>query len=250
MFHDKVRSVLLLSGVFAANFLETWSETRIEEKFLRDSDIGARFASAFQAFEGWTTTFEFSNTFQFDTFASRVILYSSSAAYFFLFPMLAVCVAIALARRTNPIYLRCFAYAIALNYLISLPFYLVYPIPERWAFPESNAILLSDHISSRLIEAFRPISALDNCFPSSHVSVTVLLILAAYTFQMQLKHFVLAIGLAVILSTYILGIHWLPDIIAGVAAGIVSWFVVIAIHLKHSGTVTNKKFVAASANVV
>jgi len=37
-------------------------------------------------------------------------------------------------------------------------------VPERWAYPESHAVLLSDLWSTRLIETIRPISGLDNCF--------------------------------------------------------------------------------------
>jgi len=45
-------------------------------------------------------------------------------------------------------------------------------VPERWAYPESHAVLLSDLWSTRLIETIRPISGLDNCFPSFHISGT------------------------------------------------------------------------------
>jgi membrane-associated phospholipid phosphatase len=230
MSNDKSGSILLLAVVFAANFVETQSENWIEgQKFLVDSDIGVRCAAAFQWLEGRAPL-------DFDNSIGDVAAYSSSVAYFFIFPVLAVGVAIALLRRSNPVYLRCFAHAIALSYVISLPFYLLYPIPERWAFPESGALLLSDHVSSRLIEIFRPISAIDNCFPSSHVSITVILVLAVYTFQMPLKHCIFALGLAIIVSTYVIGIHWLPDIGTGVVLGAVSWLVVIAFAIKRSTT--------------
>src|SRR5436853_3506369 len=122
MLHDKGRSTLLLGAVFVANFLETWSESRIERRFFGNSDMGIRFASAFQSLEATLTKFDFNNTFAFESFSSRFIAYSSSVAYFLLFPLVAFGIAIALARRANPIYLRCFAYTIALNYLVSLPF--------------------------------------------------------------------------------------------------------------------------------
>lgn len=228
MQHDKTRSILLLVVVFAANWVETQGENWVEgTKFLANSNIGIRCAAAFQWLEHRTP-------FDFYNFSDDVAAYLSSVAYFFVFPVLIIGTTITLARRANPTYLRCFARAIGVNYLISLPFYLFYPIPERWAFPESGALLLSDHVSSRLIEAFRPISAIDNCFPSTHVSITVILILLAYTFQMGLRHCMLALGLAVILSTYVLGIHWLPDIATGFAAGAASWLVVIAIAIKPS----------------
>jgi membrane-associated phospholipid phosphatase len=33
---------------------------------------------------------------------------------------------------------------------------------------------------------------------------------------------VLALGLTVILSTFVLGVHWVPDMLAGVAVGVLS----------------------------
>ena len=65
-------------------------------------------------------------------------------------------------------------------YGFSLPFYLFLPVPERWAYPDAQAILLSDLWSARFIETIRPISGLDNCFPSFHVSGTIALVLVWY----------------------------------------------------------------------
>jgi membrane-associated phospholipid phosphatase len=83
-------------------------------------------------------------------------------------------------------------------------------------------MLLSDRWSSGLIELLRPISGLDNCFPSTHVSFTVVIILVGYLFRVRLRHTILALGMTTILSTFVLGIHWLPDILAGVAVAFLS----------------------------
>jgi membrane-associated phospholipid phosphatase len=90
---------------------------------------------------------------------------------------------------------------------------------ERWTHAESGAMLLSDRWSSKLIEIVRPVSGLDNCFPSSHTSITVVIIAVAFFFNVRFRAPVLALGIAVIISTFVLGIHWLPDVIAGAAAG-------------------------------
>ena len=100
---------------------------------------------------------------------------------------------------------------------------------ERWTNADSGAMLLSDRWSSKLIEYVRPVSGLDNCFPSSHVSLTVIIILACYLFQVRFRTPILALGLTIILSTLVLGIHWLPDVIAGAAVGLLS--VAVAVKL-------------------
>jgi len=99
---------------------------------------------------------------------------------------------------------------------------LFFPVPERWAYPESDAILLSDQWTSVLIDSIRPMSALNNSFPSTHVSLTVIMIIVCWMFHVRLRMTVTALATTVILATFVLGIHWLTDIIAGVAAGALS----------------------------
>ena len=117
---------------------------------------------------------------------------------------------------------RIFVLSIAVTYAVSLPFFVLLPVPERWAFPDSQAVLLSDLWSARLIETIRPISGLDNCFPSFHVSGTFDLVFVWYVLRLRFRHAIALLGAAVALSTILLGIHWLADVVAGVALAIVS----------------------------
>ena len=75
------------------------------------------------------------------------------------------------------------------------------PVPERWAYPDSHAVLLSDLWSTRLIETIRPISGLDNCFPSFHMSGTIALVLVWYRLGLPFRHTIACLGAAVALST-------------------------------------------------
>jgi membrane-associated phospholipid phosphatase len=146
-------------------------------------------------------------------------MYAYSVSYFAFLPILGVAVLVALARRREIAPMRVLCLAVAFDYLVSLPWFLLFPVPERWAYPESSAMLLSDLWSSRLIDAIRPISALNNSFPSTHVSLTVVVIAVCWLFHVRLRNAVTALGITVILATFLLGIHWLADILAGVAAG-------------------------------
>ena len=129
---------------------------------------------------------------------------------------------IALARRAELAPFRVLCLAVAADYLMSLPWFLLFPVPERWAYPDSNAILLSDQWSSTLIDSIRPLSAINNSFPSTHVSLTVIVIFVCWLFHVRLRNTVTALAITVILATFVLGIHWLADIIAGVAVGALS----------------------------
>jgi membrane-associated phospholipid phosphatase len=95
-------------------------------------------------------------------------------------------------------------------------------------------VLLSDLWSSRLIEAFRPISGLDNCFPSFHVALAVIVALTGFVQRVRLRFCLAACSSLVVLSTFVLGIHWLADIAAGVATGVLG----VAIALRWEARLT------------
>jgi len=200
--------------VFTANLLETRWEGRIDSEHPLNPH-GYDFARAMQQLEHQVGVGKFEN----HDATSAIALWGYSISYFFLFPMLCVAVALALAWREDLEAYRVFCMAIAIDYGISLGFFIFMPVPERWFVPDSGAMLLSDLLDPRWIESIRFVSSLDNCFPSTHTSLTSILILLCYRFRVRLRTTVLALGLPVILATFALGIHWLPDIVAGAAVG-------------------------------
>jgi len=214
MLRTRAGLTALLALVFALNWAETWGETRAQQLWGFGLERGEKVAGAQHELEDPFLSFEFHDV------TNRVAAYGYSIAYFFLFPLLAVVVGVAMARRDDPRPYRVLALAAVINYVASLGFYIFYPAPERWAYPESAAVLLSDRMWFRLIEFLRPWSGLDNCFPSFHVSLTVVLVLTCYLFHSRLRHAAAAVGATIVLSTFVLGIHWVADIAAGLAAGV------------------------------
>ncbi len=207
--------VVVLVILFGINLAETVIETWMREASGVGKDLGYSLAATFHALEGGLS-------FEHHDKAGAVAVYGYSISYFFLSPLLGLGVAWLLARRRTVTPFRTFCLSIVSAYAISLPFFLFFPVPERWAYPPSEAVLLSDQWTSKLIEAIRPISGLDNCFPSFHVSFTVVTVLCAYLFAVRLRTVVLALGATVVLSTFVLGIHWIPDMLAGLAVGVIS----------------------------
>lgn len=206
-----------LTGLLAVVWVLNWAETNAEDLWSvrRDAWIGYDLAGAFSWLERGLS-------FDRHDLAGPVAVYVGSIAYFFLPVLLLVMTLVALIPRRTAEGYRIFVFAIGLCYLISMPFFLFLPVPERWAYPESQAILLSDLWSVRLIETIRPISGLDNSFPSFHVSGTIALALVWYVLRLPLRHTVAWLAAAVLLSTFILGIHWLADIAAGLALAFVA----------------------------
>jgi PAP2 superfamily len=223
---NKMASWWLLGAVFALNWAETAVETWIKGGRGAVPELGYRLAYAFQQIEG-------GGLFALHEASGPLAVYSYSLVYFFVFPLLALGLALALSCAREDWPLRVFARALAIDYAVSLPFFLLFPVPERWAYPGSGAMLLSDRWSSALIEAVRPVSGLDNCFPSFHVSMSVVIVAMAFVAGLRLRTAVLAVGTTVVLATFGLGIHWLPDIAAGVAAGILG--VAVAMRLELAG---------------
>jgi membrane-associated phospholipid phosphatase len=215
MLRTKRGLFLLLALVFVLNWAETSIESLVASRHQEISRWGHEVAVASNGLEGGFS-------FEHHDVANGLLVYGYSISYFFLLPVLFCAAAAALALRPQISALRVFSLAIALDYWMSLPFFLLFPVPERWAHSGSEAVLLSDLWSSGLIEAIRPISGLDNSFPSFHVSMSTVIALTCFVFRLRLWRTVATLSVTIMLSTFVLGIHWIPDIVAGLALGILS----------------------------
>lgn len=208
----------LLGVVFLLNLLETNAET-----WLRNTAWGEWTARLGGHLSEASSRWEWGLDFAHHAAAGQELSHGYSISYFVIFPLLCLGVAVALAARRRISGFRTYCVALALDYALCLPFFLFFPVVERWAWSSSGAILLSDKVSTRLIDWIRPMSGLDNCFPSFHVSMTVITILVAFAFRMRLRYSILCLGLTVVLSTLVLGIHWQADVVAGVAVACLSY---------------------------
>ncbi len=200
--------------VFAVNLVETavvtpsGAQSAVSVRAYQDADLVSRIEAP--------ATFEFHD----HTPRWAVVLYSS--AYFVVLPLVGLALAAALGRRREFGPFRVLCLSVAADYALSLPAFLLFPVPERWAYPESNAVLLSDLLSPKWIEAIRSISALNNSFPSTHVSLAVIVIAVCWLYSIRFRISATALCLAVVVSTFALGVHWIADIAAGVLVGLLS----------------------------
>lgn len=108
-----------------------------------------------------------------------------------------------------------FCVALLLNYLIALPFYLFVPVNEAWSVSPHIRFLMLDVFPSFERE-YRPLSGLDNCFPSLHTSLSVTMaLLAARSGNRRWAVFAGLNAAIIVFSIFYLGIHWFTDMIAG-----------------------------------
>jgi hypothetical protein len=215
--------VLLLLFVFLVNLGETWLETSLRT----GSPISAadyRGAYAVQQFEPAFINFEFHDQ------TAKWAMYAYSISYFALLPILGLGVLVALARREEFAPFRVLCLAVTADYFVSLPWFLLFPVPERWAYPESNAILLSDQWSSSSDQLDPADQRGQQLVPEHHVSLTVVVIAGVLAVSRPPSHHGDGAGMMVILATFVLGIHWLADIMAGVAVGLLSVADCLAMH--------------------
>lgn len=143
------------------------------------------------------------------------IAYTAGYVAWVLFP------SFALFASARPRAAGSYAAAFAANYLFAIPFYLFVPVKEvAWSGISSARPLLEEHWPG-ITADLRYESALDNCFPSLHVSisVTAMYFVARYgTRSMRMIGWPLTI--AICLSVMVLGIHWGLDTAAGVPFGL------------------------------
>ena len=155
------------------------------------------------------------------------LIYTAGYVTWLLYPP------VALSAIGKPRQAGTYALAFALNYALALPFYLFAPVREvAWSGLSKARPLLEENFPG-ITAHLRLESALDNCFPSLHVSIafsSLVLVHLHGTRRMRLVAWPLT--LAITLSVMALGIHWVADTVAGVPFGILCAFLAMRLHAR------------------
>lgn len=130
--------------------------------------------------------------------------------------------ALLLSEEQRPQALRGHLLGFAANYLYAIPFYLFVPVSEVAWSGHSQALALIEAPFPGLTAQMRVGSALDNCFPSLHVScATSALWFARKSALPRLPALAWVSWALVVWCVMALGIHWGCDVLAGVLLGLV-----------------------------
>ena len=211
--NNRLGLLFILLAVFTVNYVQTQMESSLKNP--AQYETGYQIAQAFMELEG---DLDFS---QFEGLGEGVAA-AHSISYYILFPVLLLMVIAGLLFRREITPIRVMTLGLAISYLIALCFFIFFPVPERWAFPPANATLLSDVLSTGWVEFYRSFRALDNSFPSLSAAFILVMIFVCYRYRFKFKNPICLLGVMVILSSFTLGIHWVPDLVMGGFLGIFS----------------------------
>ncbi|TXK73469.1 phosphatase PAP2 family protein [Paenibacillus sp. N3.4] len=155
-------------------------------------------------------------------FHQDILTYVSSYFYVVIFPSIMIASIALYTYQKNYKLFYAICYALMFNYMVAIPFYLFFPVNEVWSFHPNVKLLILD-VFPTFEQDYRPLSGLDNCFPSLHTSISVsMAVIAVKSRNTFWKVFVPGSAAFIIFSIFYLGIHWLSDMCAGVVLGVVA----------------------------
>ncbi|MNO78111.1 undecaprenyl pyrophosphate phosphatase [compost metagenome] len=128
----------------------------------------------------------------------------------------------------NRVMLYATCYAIILNYAIAIPFYLYFPVNEVWSYVPAGVRFTMLDVFPRFEQEYRPLSGLNNCFPSLHTAISVTTALLAFRSGNRRWMAITTVSAVIIVfGIFYLGIHWLTDMLGGTLLAILSTTVAV-----------------------
>lgn len=130
----------------------------------------------------------------------------------------------------NRLMLYATCYSIMLIYTIAIPFFLYFPVNEVWAYAPAGVRFTMLDVFPNFEQEYRPLSGLDNCFPSLHTAISVSSALLAYRSGNQRWKAITTISAAaIVFGIFYLGIHWMLDMLAGTLLAVLSTSVAVGL---------------------
>ena len=196
--------LLTLFGIMFMDILETRYDALITQYLKWD------FTPLFLHIEGPATAL-------FQVVHFPMLTYVLSAVYLYVFPVMGIAAVLITHYEGERTLARKLFWATVFNYVLILPFYILVPVAERWAAGDGQVTLLMNNISPFLIQGLRPLSGLNNCFPSFHTSLALSYgLLISGSSNVKLRRAMLFLAGLVVYSTLYLGFHWVLDVFGGV----------------------------------
>jgi len=110
--------------------------------------------------------------------------------------------------------MKVFTYGLLLIYAVAFPFYLFFPITNVYTYYGMTSTI--NMTAPSIEQFFYSTTTVNNCFPSLHVALALLITESAWLTKRKLfKYFTAISAVLVIIAVIYLGIHWITDVIGG-----------------------------------
>jgi membrane-associated phospholipid phosphatase len=125
--------------------------------------------------------------------------------------------------RETPLFKR-YSLMISIDYLIAFPFFMFFNVSTTGLTLHTMQPLMYEQFP-HIFSTVTAIDPLDNCFPSLHVTMvfSALLIILGTDFK-RYKIFICVAFPIIVFSVLYLGIHWIPDVFAGMALALFTYY--------------------------
>jgi len=175
--------------------------------------VGYDFAYNIQYIEGDVVS-------QFSQYWNPVIVYFFVIIYIAVYPFILWFSPIYFIVNNKKKSMKTLAYGTLLIYIISLPFYLFFPITNVYKFYNLESAL--NNAIPAVENFFYVTTTQNNCLPSLHVAMSILIAKSVHlTRNKKLSYFIYFSMASVIISVIYLAIHWIMDVIFGALLAIV-----------------------------
>ncbi|MCR8644111.1 phosphatase PAP2 family protein [Paenibacillus sp. N1-5-1-14] len=192
--------------ILLMNNLELWVEKFIHNK----TDFTLIFYSIEKEFVANIQHFFLNDTLTYVTSFFYVIVFST---------LMIVSIALYTWNKNYQLF-NALCYAIIINYVVAMPFYLFFQVNEVWVL-NPNVNMLISNVFPTFEQTYREMSGINNCFPSLHTSLSITMaVIATHSGNAFWKWFTRITAGIIIFSIFYLGIHWFLDMGAGLILGV------------------------------
>ncbi len=188
-------------------------EVNIIDQIITDW-IGIDFANTIQNIEG-NIVYNFSKLWQ------SFFVYFFVIIYIIIYPFTLWFSPYYFILKKNKKSIVILAYGLLIIYIFAMPFYLFLPVTNVYTFYNLDSTLNS--VIPNIERFFYFTTTQNNCFPSLHVAMSILIARAGLLTKNKYYSFFLIFSMvSVIISVIYLAIHWITDIIFGIIFAILA----------------------------
>jgi PAP2 superfamily protein len=121
--------------------------------------------------------------------------------------------------------IKTLAYGLLIIFGLALPFYLFFPVTNVYTYFHIPSALNS--VFPNIESFFYHTTTSNNCFPSLHVAVSIILMYSAsYTKNKKYYYFTFFSMIMIMIAVLYLVIHWIIDFIGGILISIIAIFII------------------------